>query len=120
MKTKPWAIAIVLLSTILMGFAQILWKTASSELKLNLISLIFNWQLMLGLFLYAISAALLVFALKHGELSVLYPVIGMNYVWVSLFSMWLLGEIMNTLKWIGVGAIIIGVSLIGYGSRGEK
>lgn len=118
MKTKSWAIGLVVVSTLIISFAQILWKMASSKLSLNVIELVMNWQLILGFVLYAIAAAALIFALKHGELSVLYPFVGASFVWVSLLSMWMLGEGMNVFKWSGVVFIILGLSFIGYGSKG--
>ncbi|MBN1385889.1 hypothetical protein JW968_02810 [Candidatus Woesearchaeota archaeon] len=118
--TKPWAIGLVMLSTVLIGFAQISWKLASSKLEPNLISLILNHHLIVGILLYCAAAAMLIIALKHGELSVLYPVVGMSYVWVSFLSMWLLSEMMTMLKWGGVALILAGVSSIGYGSAGGR
>ena len=50
-----------------------------------------------------------------GEVSVLYPLLAMSYVWVSLLSIWFLGEVMTSVKWMGVMGIILGVSFIGIG-----
>jgi drug/metabolite transporter (DMT)-like permease len=74
-----------------------------------------NPNLLIGLFFYGIGTVLFIPALKGGELSVLYPLISTTYIWVSLWSMRMLGEKMNSLKWIGVALIMGGVSLIGLG-----
>ena len=57
-----------------------------------------------------------IFALKGADLSVLYPLVSTSYVWTVVFSQKLLGEKMNKYKWIGIAAILLGVSLIGLGT----
>ena len=51
-----------------------------------------------GFALYGLSAALLVIALKYGELSILYPVIALTYVWVTALSVLIYNEIVNPMK----------------------
>jgi len=63
---------------------------------------------------------ILVVSLKYGELSVLYPIIALSFVWVNIISFELLGESLNTFKWAGVSLIIIGVTCIGFGSKNEN
>ena len=59
-------------------------------------------------------------SLKHGELSVLYPIYAMNFIWVSIMSPYFFEtDSMNEVKWVGVLAIVAGVALIGLGSIGE-
>ncbi len=116
MKTKKEAIALVLLCTFLTAAGQIFLKIGSGNLSFNILNLLGNFPLITGFVLYALGAVILVIALKHGELSVLYPIIAMSFVWVSFLSIIFLNEIMNTWKWAGVITIIIGISLIGRGA----
>ena len=67
--------------------------------------------------MYAIGAMLLIVALRDGELSVLYPIIALSFVWVTLISIFLFHEYVSAYNWVGVAAILLGVSLIGYGSK---
>ena len=60
---------------------------------------------------------MMVIALRGGDLSVLYPLIALSYVWVSILSQFILHDNMNFLKWAGVVSIIVGVSFIGMGGR---
>jgi uncharacterized membrane protein len=53
-----------------------------------------------------------IYAVKHGELSVLYPFVATSYIWANLLAMKYLDEKMNKLKWLGIVFIIIGVGLI--------
>ena len=61
---------------------------------------------------------LLVLALKDGELSLLYPVIALTYVWVTALSLLLLHDKPNPYKLIGIAIIVIGVSVLGR--RGKR
>ncbi|MAG08129.1 hypothetical protein CMO89_01545 [Candidatus Woesearchaeota archaeon] len=117
MKTKPGAIGLVFICTLVTSTAQILYKLGANRLSLDIFSLITNVPLFLGIILYVTAAAILLISLKYGELSVLYPVVATSYIWVSLLSSQVFGEVINASKWIGIIFIIVGVSLIGIGSR---
>ena len=119
MKTHPLAIAAVAFATLLTATGQFLFKLGSANIVPGW-DLLYNWPLIGGFAIYAVSAAILIVALKYGELSVLYPIIALSFVWVNIISFELLGESMNTFKWAGVSIIIIGVSCIGYGSKDGK
>ena len=121
MKTKTdYAIFLMFLTTVLTSTAQILYKFGVSRLEFNIISIITNWQIILGLTLYAIGAAVMITALKHGEVSVLYPIIATSYIWVSIGSSVFFDEIMNIWKWLGIFFIVMGVIVISYGSKKEE
>ena len=116
MATELWAIGLVVLATFVGAFGPILLKKASAKKLSSIKSLMTNYPLMGGVFLYAIGTMLFIPALKGGELSILYPFVSLAYIWVSLLSVKFLGEKMNKLKWLGVALIILGVSFIGLGS----
>src|SRR3989344_5628760 len=116
MATKLWAALLVLFTTLLTSSAQILWKIGSESLKPDLMSVLTNYPLIMGLFLYAIGGGLLIISLRGGEVSVLYPIIATSYIWVSLMSIYFLNEQMNLWRWAGIFVIIAGISFIGYGS----
>jgi len=119
MRTSRWAMGLVLLSTLSAAAGQILIKTGVNSLGWDLISAATNIQLILGYALYALAAAMLVVSLKYGQLSVLYPIYAMNFVWVAVLSpVFFEADSMNPVKWAGVAAIVLGVSLIGFGSGG--
>jgi len=119
-KTENWAIGIVLVSTILTTTAQTLYKIGANKLETNILSIVTNVPLIVGLLLYATAAVLLIIALKGGELSVLYPIIATSYIWVTIISFTLFNESINWFKWTGVILIIGGVSFIGYGSTQKQ
>ncbi len=68
-----------------------------------------------GYCLYGLNTVLLVFALRDGELSILYPIIALTYVWVTILSVVLFHETMNFFKLAGVTIVVIGVAVMGKG-----
>ena len=116
MKTQLWAIGLAIFATIVGSYGPILLKKASAKNFSGMKSLITNYDLIYGIGLYGISTVIFIPALKGGELSVLYPLVALSYIWVSLLSVKMLGEKMNKWKWIGISLIIVGVSFIGFGS----
>ncbi|HEY3442071.1 MAG TPA: EamA family transporter [Paludibaculum sp.] len=80
--------------------------------------LLANWSLWTGLSLYGFSTVLLILALRDGELSLLYPVISLTYVWVTIMSVLVFHESINAFKVAGIAVICAGVALLGKG-RGE-
>ena len=116
MKTEIWAILLVILATFVGAFGPIFLKKASARKLSSLSSVMSNYPLFAGLIFYALGTLLFIPALKGGELSVLYPLVSLTYIWVSFLSVRFLGEKMNKFKWIGIGLIIVGVTFIGLGN----
>lgn len=77
--------------------------------------LLANWSLWTGLTLYGCSTLLLILALRDGELSLLYPVISLTYVWVTIMSVLAFHESINVFKIAGITVICSGVALLGKG-----
>jgi multidrug transporter EmrE-like cation transporter len=115
--TKTWAIILVCFCTLVTATGQILLKIASDTLALNLIKLITNYMLILGCIVYLVGAVMLIIALKGGELSILYPIFSLTFIWVTIASKFIFGELISPMKWVGIILIILGVSLIGVGSK---
>lgn len=117
MQTKPLAIVAVAINTLLTAVGQVLYKMGAEQFVFSAVGLLTNFPLIFGLLIYAVAAVVLIIALRYGELSVLYPVIALSFVWVNLFSLHLLGESLSSFKWVGICFIILGVSCIGFGSK---
>jgi len=118
MATALWSILLVLSAALLGSLGPVFLKKGSAHVENNLKSWIFNWKIILGLCFYGIGTVLFIPALKGGDLSVLYPLVATSYIWVSLWSIYLLKENMNKWKWAGIALIIIGTALIGLGTFG--
>ena len=76
-----------------------------------------NIPLMGGYCLYGLSTVLLVLALRGGELSILYPIISLTYVWVTTLSVVFLKESLNPFKVVGLSVIVLGVAVLGMDRR---
>ena len=117
MATKLWAMGLVLFCTLLTASGQLFLKFGSEKLGFNILSIITNIPLLIGLVLYAFGGILLIISLKGGEVSTLYPILATGFIWVSFLSIYFLNEAMTFFKLIGIFVIILGISLIGYGSN---
>ncbi|MFQ5620237.1 MAG: EamA family transporter [Candidatus Nanoarchaeia archaeon] len=116
MATALWAVGLVVTTGVASAIGAILLKIGSDRLKLTIRDIIKNYHLIIGVIFYAVSVFMFVPALKGGDISVLYPLISLNYIWVALLSSRYLGERMNRQKWLAIVLIILGVTLIGIGS----
>jgi len=111
-------VALVFCCTILGAAAQILMKTGANHIAHpGLWGMLTNLPLMAGYCLYGISTLLLVLALKDGELSLLYPVIALTYVWVTVLSFVIFRDEINPFKITGIVLIVTGVAVLGRGGR---
>jgi multidrug transporter EmrE-like cation transporter len=104
--------------TILGAAAQILMKTGANNLAhVGLLGMASNLPLMAGYAFYGLSTVLLVLALRDGELSLLYPVIALTYVWVTGLSFVVFHDTINIPKLLGISVIVIGVAILGRGGK---
>jgi len=114
-KTKPLAILGLVACTIFTALGQFTWKFAVNNFQLD--NIWANWPIILGFAFYGIGMAIMLISFKHGELSVLFPLIALGFIWVSILSTSFLGETMSLTNWAGVIAIVAGVSFIGVGGN---
>jgi len=116
------AIMLVVICTFLFTIAQFFYKDAAEKLEVSIEGILLNYSIWIALFLYGIGTLIFTYALKSGELSILYPVISTSFIWVGLFSFILLGEPLTALKILGIASIIAGViTLNSYkNKRGRK
>lgn len=117
MKTTPLALILVAINTLLTAFASFQFKLGMNKFQFSFIGMITNYNLISGLLIYAIAMLILLFALRSGELSVLYPIIALTYVWSLALAAIYLGEAISYLKIAGVVSILFGVWAIGKGSH---
>ena len=95
-RARRQALALVFGCTILGAAAQILMKTgANHTAQAGVMAMIVNLPLLAGYALYGLSTLLLVLALREGELSLLYPVIALTYVWVTVLSVVIFHDRLN-------------------------
>jgi drug/metabolite transporter (DMT)-like permease len=107
-------VAMVACSTLICAAAQILMKIGTTHIThLDPIALITNGPLVAGYGLYGVFCLMMVLALRQGELSVIYPIISLAYIWVTVCSYFIFHDTLNLLKLIGVLSVILGVAMLG-------
>ena len=111
------SVLLVFSCTVLGAGAQLLMKIGMTHFRPEPMALLTNYALIAGYVLYGINTLMLVLALKDGELSMLYPIIALTYVWVTLISYAVLGEPPNIYKNVGIAIIVAGVAVLGRGGR---
>ena len=124
MATELWAIVLVIFATFVGAGGPILLKKAANRIDRSIFTsfrsllsaTVGNRFLIIGILLLAVALILYIFALQGADLSVLYPLVSLTYVWVSLLSVRFLNERMNAAKWAGVFVIVAGAFLVGFGS----
>ena len=117
---KRRSILLVITFTLLSAVAQVLMKTGANRLAqfgISAQTVLLNAPLLAGLTLYGLGAVMMVLALRHGELSILYPMISLSYVWVAILSVLVFHEVMNSMRIAGICTIMAGVATLGRGSR---
>ncbi|HVT93178.1 MAG TPA: EamA family transporter [Bryobacteraceae bacterium] len=121
--SRSWkSIALVFGCTLIQAAAQMLIKTGANRVQHRnlletLIGILTVGPLFAGYSMYGVSMILLVLALRDGELSQLYPVISLTYVWVCFLSVFVLHEPVNIFKGAGVLLIVVGVAVLGKGGK---
>lgn len=97
-------IILMLISSLCVCIGQLFWKMSVEG------NIVF---LLLGFMLYAIGALIMLYAYKFGELSVLQPMLSMNYVLTIIIANLVLKEPIGIFKYVGILIIMLGVVFIG-------
>jgi multidrug transporter EmrE-like cation transporter len=71
-----------------------------------------NPFIILGLFLYGISAFFWIIALSRVDLSYAYPILSLGYILIMLLSYWFFQENLSTLRVLGTLTVVVGLCLI--------
>ncbi len=108
----------VLLSICMAVVGQLLLKSGvmhsatSQSLLINYLGILTNPWVIIGGLLYLASSFLWLLLLQRCHLSYIYPMISLGYVLVVIASCFLFHEQVVLIRWIGVGIICIGVTLV--------
>ena len=108
---------LVVVASLIGSFATVALKSGAARLAFNVKGLLLNWRLAAGVFAFLLSSLFFLAAIKKGELSVLYPLVSLGYVWTLLWSRIFFGEPFSRNKFVGLGLIMLGISLLGLGSQ---
>jgi drug/metabolite transporter (DMT)-like permease len=109
------SIILVLISSFIGSFGAVFLKLGAE--RMGPIATIFkNYWLATGVVLYLISSLFYMMGVSQGELTVLYPMISLGYIWALLWARILFKEQFTMAKIGGLILIIGGVALINFGN----
>jgi drug/metabolite transporter (DMT)-like permease len=108
--------ALVLFGSVIGSFGAVFLKSGAAKLKQGFWHIL-NLQLATGVGLFLLSSVFFVLGIRHGELSVLYPMVSLGYVWTLLWSRLFFHEPFTRQKFYGLGLILVGVFFVGLGSK---
>ena len=116
-QTPLSSILLVLGASLIGSFGAVFLKMGAAPLK-NGLRYILNWKLLAGVSLFVGSSVPFVMGLRHGELSVLYPMVSLGYVWTMVWSKIFFDEPITRAKIGALAMILTGIVCIGVGGRG--
>jgi drug/metabolite transporter (DMT)-like permease len=74
-------------------------------------------QILLGVFFEALFFLCLLILMSQSDISFLWPLTGLSFVFATLAAMWFLHERVSSVRWAGVILIMIGAGLISYSEQ---
>lgn len=102
------------------SFGAVLLKAGAVRLERNWASLLLNWRLASGVLVYLLSSLFFVRGVAHGELSILYPLVALGYVWTMFWSRIFFGEPLTRTKVLALVVICAGVAMLGGAANTGK
>ena len=79
-----------------------------------------NPQILLGIFFEALFFACLLILMSKTDISFLWPLTGLSFVFATFAAIWFLEERVSAVRWIGVILIVIGAALISYSQQAKE
>jgi len=106
---------LVFASSLIGSFGAVFLKMGATQLNGSLLSFL-NKRLILGVALFLGSSVFYALGIKGGQLSVLYPMVSLGYIWTVIWSKLFFNESFTRQKFAGLGLILVGVLFVGLGS----
>lgn len=117
MSTTPVSsMLLVLLASLIGSFGAVFLKLGSEHMRHGFLR-IFNVKLAAGVGLFLVSSYFFVQGIRQGELSVLYPMVSLGYIWTLFWSRLFFREPFTREKFLGLFLILVGVFFVGLGTK---
>ena len=78
-----------------------------------------NVNVLLGVFCEAVFFASLLVLMAKSDISFLWPLTGLSFVFATFAAMWFLHERVSSVRWAGVVLIMLGAALISYSEHAK-
>ena len=117
MKTPSNAIFLVLFASFIGSFGAVLLKAGANRLEFTIQGLVTNYRLIAGIGFFLFSTYFFVKGVGQpgAELTVLYPMVSLSYIWTLLWSRLFFGEPFTRTKLKGLGLIVAGIIILQFG-----
>jgi len=112
------SILLVFLAGVVGSYGAVFLKMGAVRLNGGLLSFL-NGRLVFGVALYLGSSVIYAAGLRGGQLSVLYPMVSLGYIWTILWARLFFHEAFTGRKVAGLGLILLGVALVGLGEAAK-
>ena len=106
---------LVFMASVVGSFGAVFLKLGAARLNSSLLSF-FNSSLIVGVALFLGSSVFYALGIRGGQLSVLYPMVSLGYIWTLLWSKLFFKEAFTRQKFLGLALILVGVFFVGLGS----
>jgi drug/metabolite transporter (DMT)-like permease len=106
---------LVFTASIVGSFGAVFLKLGAAGLTKSVFSFL-NLKLAFGVALFLGSSVFYALGIRGGQLSVLYPMVSLGYIWTLLWSRLFFKEPFTRQKFLGLGLILLGVFFVGLGS----
>jgi len=116
MRTPLSSIILVLFGSFIGSFGAVFLKLGAEHMKGSVARLLTNYWLGVGVLLYLLSSVFYMMGVSQGQLTVLYPMVSLGYIWAILWARLFFKEPFTIAKIGGLLLIIFGVALINFGN----
>src|SRR5579875_2750372 len=116
MQTPLSSIILVLFGSFIGSFGAVFLKLGAEHMQGGLRRLLSNYWLATGIVLYLLSSVFYMMGVSQGELTVLYPMVSLGYIWAILWARLFFKEPFTLPKIGGLLMIVFGVALINFGN----
>jgi drug/metabolite transporter (DMT)-like permease len=106
---------LVFMASVVGSFGAVFLKLGAARLDGTILSFV-NSRLALGVALFLGSSVFYALGIRGGQLSVLYPMVSLGYIWTLLWARLFFNESFTREKFAGLALILLGVFLVGLGS----
>ena len=117
MKTPFASMALVIFGSFIGSLAMVFVKSGAGRLELSLRSALSNWRLVVGVAGFCLSSFFFVLGLREGQLTILYPMVAVGYIFTLFWSRLFFGEALTKGKFAAIGLILVGLVLLQFGNK---
>ena len=92
------SILLVLVSSFIGSFGAVFLKIGAEYMRPGIKGVLTNYRLAFGIALYLLSSVFFVMGVAQGELTILYPMVSIGYIWTLLWAYLFFKEPFNRAK----------------------